>query len=158
MRFTIERIRTLVLVCGVLLVVALGIFLTVGRFRNAFSRRDIPKHLGIDIQDEANGVTYTQAHGGHTIFKIHASKVIQLKNERATLHDVLIELYGKEDGRVDRIKGDEFEYDQKAQIATAAGPVEITLMQPSAAPRPGKPATDELRIAADQERQEQWPG
>ena len=95
MRFTIERIRTLVLAAGVLLVVVLAAFLAVGRWKNPFNRRDIPKRLGIDIQQEANGVTYTQAHGGHTIFKIHASRVIQLKNDQATLHDVKIELYGR---------------------------------------------------------------
>jgi lipopolysaccharide export system protein LptA len=129
-RFTIERIRTLVLVCAVLLVAAIGIFLAVGRFRSPFSRRDIPKRLGIDIQQEANGVTYTQAHGGHTLFKIHASKVVQLKNDHAQLHDVEIELYGADGSRVDRIQGDEFEYDQKDGTARADGPVEMTLTRP----------------------------
>jgi lipopolysaccharide export system protein LptA len=133
-RFTIERMRTLVLAAGVLLVVALGVFLAIGKFRSPFSRKDIPKRLGIDIEQEANGVTYTQAHGGHTLFKIHASKVVQLKNDYALLHDVQIELYGADGSRVDRIAGSEFEYDQKAGTATAAGPVEITLMRPSVAP------------------------
>src|SRR5215469_8047124 len=126
--------RTLVLAAGVLLVVALGVFLAIGRFRSPFSRKDIPKRLGIDIEQEANGVTYTQAHGGHTLFKIHASKVVQLKNDHALLHDVRIELYGTDGQRVDRISGDEFEYDQKAGTATAAGPVEITLMRPGVTP------------------------
>ncbi len=133
MRLTIERIRTLVLVSGVLLVVALGAFLAIGRFRSPFNRRDIPKRLGIDIEQEANGVTYTQAHGGHTLFKIHASKVVQLKSNMAQLHDVEIELYGADGSRVDRIQGDEFEYDQKDGTATASGPVEMTLMRPAAA-------------------------
>ena len=115
----------------------LAVFLTVSRWKSPFNRRDVPKRLGINIQQEANGVTYTQAHGGHTIFKIHASRVIQLKNDHATLHDVKIELYGQNGDSVDRIQGDEFEYDQKSGIATAAGPVEITLMrpQPSASPQ-----------------------
>jgi lipopolysaccharide export system protein LptA len=83
---------------------------------------------------EANGVTYTQAHGGHTLFKIHASKVVQLKNDHALLHDVMIELYGTDGSRMDRIEGNEFEYDQKAGTAKASGPVEMTLMRPEAAP------------------------
>jgi lipopolysaccharide export system protein LptA len=150
-RFTIERIRTLVLVCGVLLIVALGVFLAIGRFKSPFSRRDIPKRLGIDIEQEANGVTYTQAHGGHTLFKIHASKVVQLKNDHALLHDVRIELYGADGNRVDRIEGDEFEYDQKAGTATAAGPVAITLMRPAARGNPSAPAAkttpnDEIHV------------
>ena len=136
MRFTIERIRTLIVIAGVLAIVAIGAFLAIGRFKNSFNRRDIPKRLGIDIQQEANGVTYTQAHGGRTIFKIHASRVVQLRNQHATLHDVQIELYGRTnsggDRVVDRISGDEFDYDQKSGIATAAGPVDITLMRPTA--------------------------
>ncbi len=135
MRFTIERIRTLVLAAGVLLVLAIVGFLVFDKLKRAVPR-DIPARLGVEIQQEANGVTYTQAHGGHTIFKIHASRVIQLRNSHATLRDVEIDLYGQDGRRVDVIKGDEFEYNQKTEIATAAGPVQITLSRPSA--RSGK--------------------
>ena len=131
MRLTIERMRTLVLAAGGLLVVALVAFLGVAHWKSHFILREIPKRLGADIQQEANGVTYTQAHGGHTLFKIHASKVVQLKEGgRAILHDVQIELYGEDGNRVDRIAGAEFEYDQKNGIAKAPGPVEITLVRP----------------------------
>jgi lipopolysaccharide export system protein LptA len=126
--------RTLVLVAGVLLLAALVVFLAVGRWKNLFNRRDLPQRLGIEIQQEANGVTYTQAHGGRTLFKIHASKVVQLKQGNALLHDVKIELYGEDGSRVDRIEGAEFEYDQKAGTAKAAGAVEIWLMRPGVAP------------------------
>jgi lipopolysaccharide export system protein LptA len=146
-RLTIERIRTLVLAAGVLLVVVLAVFLAIGKWKAPFSHRDIPNRLGIGIQNDASGVTYTQAHGGYTLFKIHASRVVQFENNHATLHDVVIELYGK-DGSTDRIKGDQFEYDQKAQVATAAGPVEITLMRLATTPEAGakvkaKPAAAE---------------
>jgi len=132
-RLTIERMRTLVLAVGVLLVVALAVFLAIGKWRNPFNRRDLPQRLGIDIQQEANGVTYTQAQRGHTLYKIHASKVVQMKQGKALLHDVKIELYGADGNRADRIEGDEFEYDQHAGTARAAGPVEITLMRPGEA-------------------------
>ena len=131
-RFTIEWIRTLVLGVGCLLIVSLIGFLAIGKWRNRLSLREIPKRLGVDIQQEANGVTYTQAHSGHTLFKIHASKVVQLKaGGKALLHDVQIELYGDDGSRVDRISGNEFEYDQKEGKAVAGGPVEITLSRPS---------------------------
>jgi lipopolysaccharide export system protein LptA len=126
--------RTLVLGAGVLLLAALVVFLALGKWKNPFNRRDLPQRLGIEIQQEANGVTYTQAHGGHTLFKIHASKVVQLKKGNALLHDVKIELYGADGSRVDRIEGGEFEYDQQAGTAKATGPVEITLMRPGVAP------------------------
>lgn len=124
----------MLLAAGVVLVIAIAVFLALGRWKNPFNRRDLPKRLGIEIQQEANGVTYTQSHGGHTLFRIHASRVVQLKQGTATLHDVQIELYGQDGKSVDRIVGDEFEYDQKEGMATAAGPVQITLMRPSVAP------------------------
>ncbi len=134
MHFTIKRLRILILAGGVLLLCALVIFLAVGKWKNPFNRRDLPARLGMEIQQEANGVDYTQAHGGHTLFKIHASKVVQLKKGNAVLHDVKIELYGEDGSRVDRIEGGEFEYDKKAGTAVASGPVEITLMRPGVAP------------------------
>ena len=126
--------RTLVLVAGVLLVAALVAFLAIGKLKNPFNYKEIPGKLGINIQQEANGVTYTQAHGGHTVFKLHASKVVQLKQGNALLHDVKIDLYAPDGTPTDRIVGGEFEYDQNKGTAVAAGPVEITLMRPGVAP------------------------
>lgn len=134
MRLTIERLRTLVLAAGILLLAALGVFLAIGKWKSPFNLKDVPKQLGIEIKQESNGVTYTQAHGGHTLFKLHASKVVQLKQGNALLHDVKIELYGTDGSRTDRIEGAEFEYNQKAGTATAKGTVEITLMRPGVAP------------------------
>jgi lipopolysaccharide export system protein LptA len=82
--------RMLVLAAGVLLLVVLVSFLALGKWKNPFNRRDLPKRLGIEIQQEANGVTYTQARGGQTLFKIHASRVVELKKGNALLHDVKI--------------------------------------------------------------------
>ena len=151
MRLTIERIRTLVLVAGGLLVVALAAFLVIDKLKNPFSRRDLPARLGVDIQQEASGFTYTQSHGGHTLFRIHASRVVQLKRGSALLHEVRIDLYGADGSRIDRIEGNEFEYDQQAGKARATGPVEITLTRPGAAqamPSGGKPGNDKLASAA----------
>ena len=134
MRLTIERLRTLVLGAGVLLVAALVIFLAVGRWKNPFNRSDLPQRLGIEIQSDSGGVTYTQNHGGHKQMEMHASKSVELKDKHLLLHDVKIELYGEDGSRVDRIEGGEFELDQKSGTAIAAGPVEITLMRPGVAP------------------------
>ncbi len=136
--------RTLVLAAGVLLLVALVAFLAIAKWKNPFNRRDLPQRLGLDIQQEANGWTYTHAQSGHTLYKIHASKLVQLtqdKGGRVLLHDVKIELYGEDGSRVDRIEGAEFEYDQKGGMAKANGPVEITLMRPGVAPAIAPKAT-----------------
>ena len=130
------------LAAGILLLGALLVFLAVAKWKNPFNRRDLPKRLGIEIKEEYNGVTYTQAHGGHTLFKLHASKAVQLKEgNHIMLHDVKVELYGSDGSSVDRIEGGEFEYDPETSKATAAGPVEITVMRPGVAPAIAPKAT-----------------
>jgi lipopolysaccharide export system protein LptA len=134
-RLTIERLRTIVLLAGVVLVVVLGVFLALGKWRSPLNRKDLPKRLGFDVQQESNGFTFSHALGAHSQFKIHASKLIQLKQgNRVLLHDVQIDLYGADGSQVDRIEGGEFEYDQRAGIAKATGPVEIKVTRPTVAP------------------------
>jgi lipopolysaccharide export system protein LptA len=153
-RFTIERLRTLVLVAGVLLVIALGVFLGTARFRNRFLRRDLPQRLGLNIQEEASDFKLEHYdHGGHLMYKIRASKQLQLKREGKVflqLHDVKIELYAEDGSRVDRIEGDEFEYDPNSGIAKAVGPVEITLTKPTVAPAIAPKATANQALTTKQ--------
>ena len=153
MRFTIERLRTLVLVAAVLLVIALGVFLGRAKFRNRFIRKDLPQKLGLNIQEEANGFVFSHEVRGHMLYKIHASKQVQLKQDGKVLlrlHDVRIELYGEDGSRVDRIAGDEFEYNPNSGIASAKGPVEITLMKPTVAPAIAPKATANQALNAKQ--------
>ena len=134
MRFAIERMRTLVLVAGVLLLVALVAFLVVDKWKSSFNRRDLPQRLGLDIKQEANGYTFAHAFGAHSQYKIHASKLVQLKDNRAVLHDVQIELFGVDGSRIGSVEGAEFEDDLKSEVAKATGPVEIWLLHPEIAP------------------------
>ena len=140
MGFTIERIRTLVLVAAALLLVALGAFLARAKWRNLLSGRDIPMRLPKGITEESNGYSYSHNLGAHSKFKIHASKAVQLKNDHVELHDVQIEIYGADGTEADKIAGDEFEYDQKSGIASAKGPVEMMLTRPASAPDGDKKA------------------
>jgi len=129
--------RALVLVAGALLLVALGASLAISKWRHPFNRHDLPQRLGLGIQQESKGWTYTHEQSGRTQYKIQASKLVQLtqgKGGRVLLHDVKIELYGEDGSRVDRIEGAEFEYDPKGGTAKANGQVEITLMRPGVAP------------------------
>ncbi|MGH9560194.1 MAG: hypothetical protein ACRD3S_01970, partial [Terracidiphilus sp.] len=132
MRFTIERIRTIVLAAGVLLVAALAVFLVAGKWRSRLRHIDLPQHLAREIQQESLNFDYTHNFGAHSKFRIHAAKAIQLKNDHIDLHGVEIDLYGQDGSAADRIKGDEFEYNQKSGVATAAGPVEMLLTRPAA--------------------------
>jgi lipopolysaccharide export system protein LptA len=134
-RFSIEKLRTLLLVAGGLLIAAIAIFLAAGQWKRRQLLKDLPGRLGVDIQQSANGVDYTQSRKGKTLFKIHAAKAVQMKKDGKTLlHDVKIDLYGEDGKRTDTISGAEFEYDPGAGIAQAAGEVEITLMRPGVQP------------------------
>lgn len=132
MRFTIERIRTLVLVAAVLLLAMLGVFLVRARLKNVLNRHDLPRRLGKGIVQEANGYTVVHAFGAHSQYRIHASREVELKSDFVELHDVQIDLYGADGSEIDRISGDTFEYDQKTGKAMAQGPVEMLLTRPSA--------------------------
>ncbi len=148
MRFTIERIRTLVVVAAVLLLVALGVFLVRAKWKSLLSWRDLPQRLGVGITEESNGYTYSHNLGAHSKFKIHAAKAIELKNDHVELHDVEIEIYGEDGVQADKIAGNEFEYDQKSGIASAQGPVEMILTRPPGAAG-GSKKVDRLPIAAN---------
>ena len=134
-RFTIERLRTVVLIGGGILVAAIAVFLLAGQWKLRKYIKDIPGKLGVDIQQSANGVDYTQSRKGKTLFKIHAARAVQIKSTgKSLLHDVHIDLYGEDGKRADTISGSEFEYDPAAGIAHAPGTVEITMMRPGARP------------------------
>lgn len=129
MRVTIARLRLGIILLACLLLTALAGFFLYARYRIHRLAKDLPSRLGIDIQQTANGFTYSQSSKGHTYFTIHASKLIQYKTGgHATLHDVHITLYGPEgSNRTDKIYGSDFDYDPQAGIASAKGRSRSTL-------------------------------
>ena len=129
--------RMIVLAASVLLVAALAAYLAIGRWRNSLSGRDLPKKLGKNIVQEANGITYSENHGGHVVFRIHASSAEKLANGHLLLHGVQIEFFSKDNRSIDNVSGSDFEYDQASGVGTAQGPVEITLTRPPAAAADG---------------------
>jgi len=114
--------------------VALVVFLVRSKLKNPVNLKELPQKLGVNITQDASGYTLDHSFGGHSRYRIHASKVVGYNDKRAILHDVKIELFGEDGSRVDRIEGDEFEYDQKGGTAIANGPVQITLMRPGVKP------------------------
>ena len=132
MRITIERLRTWILVlAGVLIAVILGFF-ALTRYKLSHFGRDLPGKLGVNIQQDANGFTFSKSQGGHTLFTLHASKLIQYKgNGRAMLHNVSITLYGKDGSRNDHVYGNDFEYDPAQGTARALGPVHLDVQAPA---------------------------
>jgi lipopolysaccharide export system protein LptA len=129
MPITIARLRQGILILAGLLVAVLIGFLLYARYRLRHFEKDLPARLGVNIEQTANGYTYSQSSKGHTLYTIHASKLIQYKEGGdATLHDVAITLYGPlGSNRVDKIYGSDFDYDAKNQIVRAQGTVMIDL-------------------------------
>jgi lipopolysaccharide export system protein LptA len=111
-----------------------GGFLAEGKLKNPLNLRSCRKSSESTSRRTPPASPFDHALGGHSRYRIHASKASQYKDNHAILHDVKIELYGEDGSRVDRIEGAEFDYDQKGNTATATGPVEITLMRPGASP------------------------
>src|SRR5579875_794737 len=135
MTITIKRLRVLIVALACLLLAVVSGFLVYARYRVRHIGKDLPAKLGMNIQRTANGFTYSQSQKGHTLFTIHASRLVQFSSDgHATLHDVAITLYGPPGtNREDRVSGSDFDYDQKNGIASAQGEVQIDLEAPQAA-------------------------
>jgi lipopolysaccharide export system protein LptA len=149
LRFTIERIRTLVVVAAVLLLGALGAFLAAAKWRNRFHRGDLPRALIKEILQESRNFHYTHNIGAHSKFSIDASKEIQLKSDRIELHGVVIAIFDEDGTETDKITGDEFEYDPKSGIASAQGPVDMLLTRPPGPGGDGKKVNGSHTAAAE---------
>jgi len=100
----------------------------VARWRMRSALREIPKKIGFEVQQSAQGFTISRSEQGHTIFTVRASKAVQFKQGgHAELHDVYIILYGRDSSRFDQIYGADFEYDPRSGDVTAKGTVQIDL-------------------------------
>ncbi len=148
---SIKNLRRGVVTGGIALLVVLAVFLGIARVEGHHFHLDLPGRLGVDISQTANGFTYSQSQKGHTLFTIHASKLVQYKGDQAELHDVTITLYGPDgSGRSDKIYGSDFKYDRKQGIARATGAVRIDFASPEARPggRPSASAQASAQEAA----------
>src|ERR1700761_860704 len=132
MRITIERLRSWILVLAGVLIAVIAGFFALTRYKLSHFGRDLPGKLGVNIQQDANCFTFSKSQGGHTLFTLHASKLVQYKdNGRAMLHNVSITLYGKDGSRNDHVYGNEFEYDAAQGTARALGPVHLDVQAPA---------------------------
>src|SRR5579864_5364368 len=103
-------------------------FYLYARYRVQRAVRNLPDRLGVNIQQDTQGFTYSQAVGGHTIYSITASNAVRYKQGgKAELHNVKIVSYGRNSDRLDQISGDDFEYDAQTGDIAAKGKVGIQL-------------------------------
>ncbi len=133
MRVAIERLRSWILVLAGLLLIGILLFFGYARWRFHRMEHDLPGKLGISVQQSTTGFTFSKSEGGHTLFTLHAAKMVQYKSGgHAELHDVSITLYGTNGAQADRIYGDDFEYDPGEGVVRANGVVQIDLQGPAA--------------------------
>ncbi len=117
-----------------LAVVIAGVYFY-GRARVRRALTDVPQKLGVNIEQSTQGFTFSKSQGGHTLFTVHASKLVQYKETgKAELRDVNIIVFGRDADRYDQIYGADFEYDPKAGLVTAKGEVHIDLQGNSEGP------------------------
>ncbi len=134
MRLSVERLRWGLLAGALVLVAVLVVLLSYGRYRAVKAWKQIVARSGATITHETNGVTYSQAVGGKTIFTLHAKRAIPHGQGRYTLEDGMLLLYGKDGQPADRISGAQFEYDERQGIARAAGQVDMQIEPPAGLP------------------------
>ncbi len=130
MAVPVKTLRWVVVGVTIALVAALIGMVGYGRWKARGFLRGLPKRLGMSLLQETDNVTFSQSYRGRTVFTVHAGKQIQHADGKYTLKDVGIVLYGKEGGREDRIRGQEFEYDQKNGVLKAMGEVFLDLAGP----------------------------
>src|SRR5882724_7711346 len=128
MPLPVSRLRRWFAAGAILMVLMVAGMYLYARWRVGNALHDIPKKIGIEIQQTAEGFSISKSDEGRTLFTVSASKAVQFKKGgRAALHDVKIVVYGKDASRFDRITGADFEYDPASGDITAKGAVSIDL-------------------------------
>ena len=132
---------------AIALVMVVAGFYFYARYRVSRAVREIPKKLGVDIQQSTEGFSLSKSEGGRTLFTIKASKAVQYKQGgRAALKDVNIVVYGRKSNRFDQIYGSDFEYDPQTGEVSAKGEVQIDLEGNAQGPkRPDQATPEELQ-------------
>lgn len=131
MAINISRLRTWFAILAILLVSVVVGFYFYARYEVRRAVKNLPKKLGIEIQQSTEGFSLSKSEGGRTLFTVKASKAVQYKEGekggRAELRDVSIILYGRKSDRFDQIYGSDFQYDPKTGEVSAKGEVHIDL-------------------------------
>ncbi len=143
MRIRVERLRIWLLGSAVFLVLVIAAFIGSARYIRHRLMIGLPAKLGANVRIDSTGVTWNHVDQGRITYTIHAAKDIEHTDGKIALHDVWIKLYGRKQDRSDMIRGDDWEWDQKAGVVHALGVVHIDLQGGVAAAGPdGVPAND----------------
>lgn len=144
---SIAQARKWLVAAAVFVMAVVGVAYYVARSRVKPSLHNIPKQLGIDIQQTSEGFTLSKSEAGRTIYTIRASKAVQFKSGgHADLRNVHVVIYGKTHDRYDQIYGEQFSYDPQSGDVVGAGEVHIDLQGYAEGPqKPDQAPPDELK-------------
>jgi lipopolysaccharide export system protein LptA len=147
MAINIPRLRRWFAAAAIALILLVAGFYFYARMRVRRTLEDVPKRLGVNIQQSTEGFSLSKSEGGRTIFTIRAAKAVQYKQGgRAELRDVSIVVYGRTSNRFDQIYGASFEYDPQTGNVMARGEVHIDLEGDASGPvRPDQVPPQELK-------------
>ncbi len=147
MAFDARRLRRWFALAALLLLLVVAGFYVRGRQAARRASQDIPRQLGVDVQQSTEGFTLSKSEGGRTLFTVRASRAVQFKGGgRAELKDVYIVVRGRRSDRFDQIYGSDFEYDPSTGDITARGEVHIDLETDEEGPeRPDQTPPSELK-------------
>src|SRR3954471_4498343 len=137
-----KTLRIVFVAIAALLLTAVVCFYAYARYRVRSAIKEIPKALGVNVQQLANGFKVSKSEGGRMLFSISAASAVQYKgNQKAQLKDARIIVYNRGKGTndpatdvYDQIYGKEFDYDHETGEVKAEGDVLIDLQGKGAPP------------------------
>src|SRR5690348_4982704 len=135
MAVSIARLRYWFIGSAIFLAAIVAAFYLYARWQSGLVVHEIPKPLGVTIQQTTQGFALSKSQGGRTLFTVRASRAVQFKaGGRALLHDVTIVVYGKQSNRFDQIYGKQFEYNPKSGDVIGIGEVHMDLQSNAQGP------------------------
>jgi lipopolysaccharide export system protein LptA len=134
----------------VAIAVLVVVIVTISYFARSHSKvtlRNIPKELGLDIQQTSEGFSLSKSEAGRTLYTIRASKTVQFKSGgHAELNNVHVVVYGKMHDRYDQIYGDKFTYDPQSGDIVGTGEVHIDVQGYAEGPqKPDQAPPEEMK-------------
>lgn len=147
MPVNIARLRNWFLAAALLVIAVVAGFYLHGRQQVEKAVRNVPKKLGVEVQQSTSGFSLSKSEGGRTLFTIKAARAVQYRQGgRAELEKVDIIAYGKQANRFDQIYGDKFSYDPQTGDIAAEGQVHIDLEANAQGPQnPDQANPEELK-------------
>jgi lipopolysaccharide export system protein LptA len=139
--------RKWLVAAAVLVIAVVGISYYAAKLKVKPSLHNIPKELGIDIQQTSDGFSLSKSEGGRTLYTIRASKAVQFKaGGHADLQKVHVVVYGHQHDRYDQIYGEHFSYDPQSGDIVGTGEVHIDIQGYAEGPlKPDQSPPDELK-------------